>query len=110
MSPLGTESVSLFFRAILESNPELDLWAKDGENGFGRISHISGLYQMKQHFPEILPILRMIYGTSSNAWYMGIPDGIEAIESCEGFQLGDVLSMWFNAMAIHPFLQKIRIY
>ena len=108
MSPLGTESVSLFFRAITESNPELDLWAKDGDNGFGRLSRISGLYQTKQNFPAILPLLRMIYGTSSNAWYMGLQDGIEAIESSEGCQQGDVLSMWFYAMAIHPFLQKIK--
>ena len=108
MSPLGVDSVSLFIRAILESNPEMDLWAKDGDNGFGRLSRISGLYQTKEHFPEILPILRMIYGTSSNAWYMGLADGIENLDSSEGCQQGDVLSMWFYAMAIHPFLQKIR--
>ena len=54
MSPLGVESVSFFTRAILESNPEMDLWAKDGDNGFGRLSRISGLYQTKEHFPEIL--------------------------------------------------------
>ena len=108
MSPLGTESVSLFFRAILESKPELDMWAKDGDNGFGRISRISGLYQTKEHLPELLPILKMIYGTSSNAWYMGLADGIEKLDSSEGCQQGDVLSMWFYAMAIHPFLQKIK--
>lgn len=108
MSPLGVESVSLFIRAMLESNPEMDLWAKDGDNGFGRLSRISGLFQTKRKFPEMLPILRMIYGTSSKAWYMGLQDGIEAIDSSEGCQQGDVLSMWFYAMAIHPFLQKIR--
>ena len=108
MSPLGTESVSLFIRAILESNPEMDLWAKDGENGFGRLSRISGLFQTRKLFRGILPILRMIYGTSSKAWYMGLQDGIEGIDSSEGCQQGDVLSMWFYAMAIHPFLQKIR--
>ena len=108
MSPLGTESVSLFARAALESNPEMDLWAKDGENGFGRLSRISGLFQTKKHFRGMLPILRMIYGTSSKAWFMGLQDGIEGIDSSEGCQQGDVLSMWFYAMAIHPFLQKIR--
>jgi hypothetical protein len=108
MSPLGTESISLFVRASLESNPEMDLWAKDGDNGFGRLSRLSGLFQTKTHFRGILPILRMIYGTSSKAWYMGLQDGIEGIDSSEGCQQGDVLSMWFYAMAIHPFLQKIR--
>ena len=84
MSPFGTESVSLFFRAILESNPELDLWSKDGENGFGRLSRISGLYETKQKFPELLPILRMVYGSSANAWYMGLDEGIESVKSSEG--------------------------
>ena len=60
------------------------MWAKDGDNGFGRLSRISGLYQTKEYFPEILPILRMIYGTSSNAWYMGFADGIENLDSSEG--------------------------
>ena len=108
MSPFGTESVSLFFRAILESRPDLDLWAKDGDNGFGRLSRISGLYETKEKFPAILPILRMIYGSNANAWYMGLDDGIESVKSSEGCQQGDVLSMWYYAMAIHPFLQKIR--
>ena len=61
MSPLGVESVSLFTRAILESNPEMDLWAKDGDNGFGRLSRISGLYQTKEHFPKSLSILNYYY-------------------------------------------------
>ena len=39
---------------------------------------------------------------------MGLADGIENLDSSEGVQLGDVLSMWFYAMAIYPFLQKIR--
>ena len=50
----------------------------------------------------------MIYGSSGNAWYMGLDQGIESVNSNEGCQQGDVLSMWFYAMAIHPFLQKIR--
>ena len=108
MSPFGNEYVSLFCRAILESKPELDLWAKDGDNGFGRLSRIAGLYETKDKFPELLPILRMIYGSSGNAWYMGLDQGIESVNSNEGCQQGDVLSMWFYAMAIHPFLQKIR--
>ena len=51
MNPLGVESVSLFIRAMLESNPEMDLWAKDGDNGFGRLSRISGLLSNKAKVP-----------------------------------------------------------
>ena len=72
------------------------------------MSRLVGLHETKEKFPELLPILRVIYGTPSNAWYMGLDDGIESVKSSEGVQQGDVLSMWLYAVAIHPLLQKIR--
>ena len=108
MKKFGTETVSLFFRAAQELHPESDFWSLDGDSGFGRMSRLVGLHETKKHLPELLPILRMIYGTSSNAWYMGLDDGIESIKSREGVQQGDVLSMWLYTMVINPLLQKIR--
>jgi len=104
----GTESVSLFFRAAQQSMPSNDFWSLDGDNGFGRISRVVGLFQTKKKFPWLLPLLKMIYGNPSNAWYFGLKTGIESINSEEGIQQGDVLSMWFYAMSIHPLLQKLK--
>ena len=108
LEDFGTEKVSLFFRAAQQTLPSNDFWSLDGDNGFGRISRVVGLFETKKHFPYLLPLLKMIYGTSSNAWYFGLKTGIESIESEEGIQQGDVLSMWFYAMAIHPLLQRLR--
>jgi hypothetical protein len=108
LQEFGTEKVSLFFRAAQQSLPSNDFWSLDGDNGFGRISRVVGLFQTKQLFPKLLPLLKMIYGTSSNAWYFGLKTGIESIKSEEGIQQGDVLSMWFYAISIHPLLQRLR--
>jgi len=108
LQPAGAESINLSFRAILERFPELDIWAKDAENAFNRSSRLEALHEVRVNFRQLLPLLRMTYGTSSNAWYMGLPEGIDSIKSQEGSQQGDVLAMWLYAMAIHKFLQKIR--
>ena len=108
MKPFGAESVNLSFRAILELKPELDVWAKDGDNAFNSASRMVGLHEVKSKFRKLLPLLRLSYGSPSNAWYMGLSDGIESIKSQEGPQQGDVMSMWLYSMGIHPFLQKIR--
>ena len=40
--------------------------------------------------------------------FMDLPDGTERIDSKEGCQQGDVMSMFFYALTIHPFLTKLR--
>ena len=105
---LGTEIISHAFRLVLEEKPELDVFAMDGDNAFNRMNRMRGLFEIRKHFPAILPFLRMVYGSQSMAWYSGLPEGIEGIKSKEGVQQGCVNAMWLYAMTIHPFLQGIR--
>ena len=108
MKKSGAEKIVHSFKASIEMCPTWDIFCMDGDNGFGRMNRISALHQVKTKFIALLPLLRSMYGTTSKAWYMGLPTGIESIDCEEGCQQGDVLSMWFYAMGIHPFIQGIR--
>jgi hypothetical protein len=104
----GTEIISHSFRLVLEEKPEFDVFAMDGDNAFNRMNRMRGLYEIRKHFPAMLPFLRMVYGSQSTSWYSGLLEGVEGIKSEEGVQQGCVNAMWLYAMTIHPFLQGIR--
>jgi len=108
LTPFGIEHVSLFFRTSMAEKPHWDFYAMDAKNGFNQICRITGLNETRKRFPQLLPYLRLIYGQDTTAWFYGLPTGIERIESREGCQQGDVMSMFFYALTIHPFLQQLR--
>ena len=55
------------------------------------------------------PFLRfIIYRQDSAAWFYGLPDGTERIDSKVGCQQGDVMSMFFYVLKINPFPTKIH--
>ena len=62
----------------------------DGSNSFNSENRIRGLFEVRKHFPAMLPFLRMLYGSSSTAWYYGLPGGIEGIKCEEGVHQGCV--------------------
>ena len=108
MKKSGAETIAHSFKAVMEVQPTWDIFCKDGENGFGNMNKMCALFETKENFPSLFPFARAMYGTASNAWYMGLPTGIESILCEEGCQQGDVLSMWLYAMAIQPFIVGIR--
>ena len=108
MKPFGAEIIAIFFRTLLEEKPNWDFYAMDAQNGFNQVCRVVGLNETRKNFPQILPFLKFIYGKDSNAWFYGLSEGTEAIQSKEGCQQGDVMSMLFYALTIHPFLQKIH--
>ena len=104
----GTEIIAHSFRAAFDENPDYDIFAMDGSNSFNSENRIRGLFEVRKHFPAMLPFLRMLYGSSSTAWYYGLPGGIEGIKCEEGVHQGCVNAMWLYSMTIHPFLQGLR--
>ena len=65
----------------------------DGNNAFNSCNRKRALFEINDE--------------SSTAWYYGLSDSIQGIDSVEGFQQGDVLAAWMYAMTIHPFLQGL---
>ena len=50
----------------------------------------------------------LLLSRDSIAWFYGLLDGTERIDSNERCLQGDVMSMFFYALTIHPFLTKLR--
>ena len=103
----GTEKIIHSFRTVTELKPTWDRFAMDGNNAFNSCNRKRALFEIKRHFSRLFPLLKAMYGESSTAWYYGLSDSIQGIDSVEGFQQGDVLAAWMYAMTIHPFLQGL---
>jgi hypothetical protein len=104
----GAEEIVHTLRAAFELNPDYDTFALDGENAFNKLNRKQSLFQIKQNFPMLLPLLRENYGISRNCWYYGLEDAIKPVASQEGMNQGDVLATWGYCVGIHSFLQNLR--
>ena len=50
----------------------------------------------------------MLYGKNGSAYTHFSSEGIKTIESREGVQQGDAMSMWLYSMTIQPLVNKIQ--
>jgi hypothetical protein len=91
--PRGTVSIALQFRAAFELYNQHDKPFFDGDNGFNNCNRGQGLFQVMQHFPTLYPLVDMLYGKNGNAFTHFNNVGIKTLESCEGVQQGDAMSM-----------------
>ena len=99
----GCEIIIHQVRASLEKYPERDHFFADAEMAFQKVSRVSGLNEVRKHFPIIMPFLRQIYGHDSKGWFFNLQK-VLPIASQEGFHQGDVLASWLYAMTTLPFI------
>ena len=73
---------------------------------YQNVPRISGLNEVRKHFPIIMPFLKNVYGSDSKGWVYS-PGNVTAIASKEGFHQGDCLASWLYAITIMPFIKGI---
>jgi len=105
----GTEIVIGLTTGFVDRNKSFDLFAMDAANGFNAASRITGLANILELCPRVLPFYRSMYGPDyvTHAFYRTQDNGIEVIDVLEGATQGDVCSTFFYSMMIHEFVKKV---
>ena len=108
MSKHGTEIVIHTVRSLMEANPHFDVFAMDASNAFNRVSRLSALSTIKEHFPSVFNLILRLYGANTNLWFHGLDSGICSIVSSEGSIQGDAAGTWFFVVALQPLLSGLQ--
>ena len=108
MSKHGTEVVIHTVRSLMEANPHFDVFAMDASNAFNRVSRLSALSTIKEHFPSVFNLILRLYGANTNLWFHGLDSGICSILSSEGSIQGDAAGTWFFVVALQPLLSGLQ--
>jgi hypothetical protein len=102
------EHIDHQLQSLVETDPTKDIYTIDAMNAFNRIHRMKALLEIKKHFPQLIPFLRDMYFDESKGWFFGVEEGIQSINSSEGFQQGDTLATWCFNMALMPLLNGLK--
>ena len=106
-TPGGCEQIVLTSRALLEAHPDWCILRLDCRNAFNACGRRNILFQLKRHFPELLPVVCQFYLGNGRLFYRS-PDGQQhTVLSVTGVQQGDPLAPALFALGIHPALQDL---
>ena len=116
MSPLqygvqtrgGLEQVQLQVRALLEANPTWCVLRADCRNAFNTLSRRPIMQQLREHFPELLPLVGQFYLSAGGLHFRGADGERVLLHSITGVQQGDPLGPFLFALGIHPALQAVQ--
>jgi hypothetical protein len=104
----GCEKIIHSFRSYHDSHPDKDVFCMDGVNAYNTANRQLGLNEVKKHLPVLLPFLRAMYGSDSKGWFFGLEEGLQIVQSQEGYHQGDVMGPWLYCISIQPFLRSLR--
>ena len=99
----GMEKLINVYKYIIKST-NADIVKCDGTNAFGNINRIRILYETKNKFPMLYPLVKALYTDSTNMVIYGFSSGIQQIEANDGVLKGCPLSSWLFSIGIQPFL------
>jgi len=103
-TPGGAEQVYLQVNALLEQHPDWVVLRWDGVNAFNTINRGPLLDQLRQLFPELLPLVGQFYLGSGKLFFRGADGVTVTLASVSGVQQGDPLGPFLYALGIHPAL------
>ncbi|MEY4350407.1 MAG: hypothetical protein RL078_454, partial [Bacteroidota bacterium] len=103
----GCEKILLCFQQYLQLHPDHDLLCCDARNAFNSLSRLKGLEETFKYFKDLIPFMNKMYLEESFGCYYGLAEGVQKIESREGFHQGCILACWLFSMAFHPFLKQL---
>jgi len=104
----GLEQVQLQVRALLEKHPDWCVLRADCRNAFNTLSRKPILQQLREHFPELLPLVGQFYLSAGGLHFRGADGERTLLHSVTGVQQGDPLGPFLFALGIHPALRVVQ--
>jgi len=103
----GCEKILLSFHQYMQTHADHDVLCCDASNAFNSLSRLRGIEEAFKYFKDQIPFINKIYLEESFGCYYGLVEGVQKVESREGFHQGCILACWLYSMSFHPFLKQL---
>ena len=102
----GTDALAAHVRAALETRPGAVLVSLDGRSAYDSMSRAAFLGKLREVAPELLPFVRLFYGSPSTYCWWDAAGRCRDVCQGEGCEQGDALAPALYALGQHDALQQ----
>ena len=102
----GTDALAAHVRAALETRPGAVLVSLDGRSAYDSMSRAAFLGKLREVTPELLPFVRLFYGSPSTYCWWDAAGRCRDVCQGEGCEQGDALAPALYALGQHDAIQQ----